>query len=91
MQMYDSRVASIFDVPTKDARNVLVNFVGMLKDVLKLNYGPLRNPVILLRCEWIKRHDNRGNPTYIRNEARFLVVNFRHKLPSMSEPFIFPA
>jgi hypothetical protein len=91
VQTYDSGVACVFDVPNEDARDVSVNFVGVLKDVLKLHYGPLCNPVIFLRCEWIKRHDNRGNPTYIRDEAGFLVVNFRHTLPSMSEPFIFPA
>jgi hypothetical protein len=91
MQTYDSGVASIFDVPTEDARDVSVNYVEVLKDILKLDYGPLRNPVILLRCEWIKREDNRGNPTYIRDEAGFLLVNFWHRLPNMSEPFIFPS
>jgi hypothetical protein len=89
MQTYDSGVASIFDVPTEDAQDVSVNYVGVLKDILKLDYGPLRNPVILLRCEWIKREDNRGNPTYIRDEVGFLLVNFRHRLSNMSEPFIF--
>jgi hypothetical protein len=46
--------------------------------------------VILLKCEWMKRVDNRGNNTYTRDEAGFLVVNFRHKLPRMADPFIFP-
>jgi hypothetical protein len=91
MQTYDSGVASIFDVPTEDARGVSVNYVGVLKDILKLDYGPLRNLVILFRCKWIKRDDNRGNPTYIRDEAGFLLVNFRHRLPNMSKPFIFPS
>jgi hypothetical protein len=76
MQTYDSGIASIFDVPTEDARDVSVNYVGVLKDILKLDYRLLRNPVILLRCEWIKRVDNRGNPTYIRDEVGFLLVNF---------------
>jgi hypothetical protein len=62
---------------------------GRLGGSLKLNYGAVCNPVIFLRCEWIKREDNCGNPTYLRDEAGFLVVNSRHKLPSMSEPFIF--
>jgi hypothetical protein len=89
LQMYNSGIASIFNVPTEDARDVSVNYVGVVKNILKLNYGALHNPVILLRCEWIKREDNRGNPTYLRDEAGFLVVNSRHKLPSMLEPFIF--
>lgn len=91
MQTFDSGIASVFDVPVEDQEDVSVNFVGVLKDILKLDYGLLRTPVILLRCEWLKRVDNRGNPTYVRDEAGFLVVNFRHKLPSMSDPFIFPS
>ena len=39
----------------------------------------------------MKRGDNRGNPMYVRDDAGFMVVNFRHKLPKMSEPFIFPS
>jgi hypothetical protein len=91
LQTYNSGIASIFNVPTKDTRDVFVNYVGVVKDILKLNYGALHNPVILLRCEWIKREDNCSNPTYLTDEAGFLVVNSRHKLPSMSEPFIFPS
>jgi hypothetical protein len=89
LQTYNSGIASIFNVPIEDTRDVSVNYVGVVKDILKLNYGALHNPVILLRCEWIKREDNCGNPTYLRDEAGFLLVNSRHKLPSMSEPFIF--
>jgi hypothetical protein len=90
MQTYDNGIASIFAVPTEDARDMSVNYVGVLKDILELDYGPMRQLVILLRYEWIKREDNCGNPTYVRNDARFLVVNFRHKLRNMSDPFIFP-
>jgi hypothetical protein len=88
--MYDSGIASVLDVSTEDVRDVLVNYVGVLKDMLKLNYGPMHTLVIFLCFEWIKKEDNRGNPTYIRDDTRFLAVNFWHKLPSMSEPFIFP-
>jgi hypothetical protein len=68
-----------------------LNYIRVLKNILKLDYGPLKTPVILLCCEWMKREDNRGNPTYIRDDAGFLVVNFRHKLPQMSDSFIFPS
>jgi hypothetical protein len=91
MQTYDSGIALAFDVLTQDAWDVFVNYVGLVKDILKLNYGPMRTPVILLCCEWMKRFDNRGNPTYVRDAAGFLVVIFRHMLPSMSELFIFPS
>lgn len=89
MLTYDSGIASVFQVPTADARDVAVHYVGVLKDILKLNYGPLNVPVVLLRCEWVKRSDNRGSDTYIRDDAGFLMVNFRHKLSRMAEPFIF--
>jgi hypothetical protein len=55
MQTYDSGVASVFDVPTTDARDVSVHYVGVLKDIFKLDYGPLRIATILICCEWIKR------------------------------------
>jgi hypothetical protein len=86
LMTYDNRIASIFHVPMADAEAMSVNYVGVLQDILQLNYGPLHSPIILLRCEWMKRHDN---PTYVRDEAGFLVVSFRHKLPRLSEPFIF--
>ena len=92
LQTYDSGIASIFEMPTVDSEtNVALNYVGVLQDILKLDYGPSRTPIILFRCEWLKREDNRGNPTYVRDDAGFMVVNFRHKLPKMSEPFIFPS
>jgi hypothetical protein len=28
---------------------------------------------------------------YVRDEARFLFVNFQHKMPKLAEPFIFPS
>jgi hypothetical protein len=90
LQTYNSSVASVFHVPTEDARDVAVNYVGVVKDILKLDYGLVHTPVILLRCEWVRGHDNRGNPTYIRDKAGFLFVNFRHKMPKLAEPFIFP-
>jgi hypothetical protein len=88
-QTYNSGVASVFEVPSTDAANISVNYVGVLKDILKLDYGPVHTPIILFRCEWIKTTDNRRNATYVRDNAGFLLVNFRHKLPHMSEPFIF--
>jgi hypothetical protein len=89
MQTYDSGVASVFQVPAENAGSVSINYVGVLQDILKLDYDPLHTPVILLQCEWMKRPNNSSNLTYTCDEAGFLLVNFRHKLPQMSEPFIF--
>jgi hypothetical protein len=91
LQTYNFGVASVFQVPGEDAADVAVNYVGVVKDILKLDYGPIHTPMILFRCEWIREDDNRGNPTYVRDEVRFLFVNFRHKMPKLAEPFIFPS
>ena len=40
MQTYDSGVAPIFKVPTADAKDLSV----------KLDYGPLSSPIVLLKC-----------------------------------------
>ncbi len=91
MVSYNSGVASVFSQPAQSDDAASVPYVGVLQDILLLDYGALQTPVILLRCEWVKPFDNRGNPTYIRDDDGFLVVNFRHKLPRLSEPFIFPS
>jgi hypothetical protein len=91
MLTYDSGVASVFQVPTEDATDVSVNYIGVVKDILKLDYGPMSRPIVLMRCQWAKHSDNRGNPTYIRDDAGFLIVNVWHNLPRMSDPFIFAA
>lgn len=88
---YNSGVASVFQEVAENAEESSVNYVGVLKDVLELDYGALSTKIILLRCEWVKRQDSRGNPTYTKDESGFLVVNFRHKLPRLAEPFIFPS
>ncbi len=46
--------------------------------------------VIIFRCEWVKGVDNQGNVTYVKDDYGFLIVNFRHRLPLMVEPFKFP-
>jgi hypothetical protein len=58
LQTYDAGVASIFHFPTEDARELSINYVGILKDILELDYGPLHTPVILMKCEWMKKVDN---------------------------------
>ena len=89
LETYDCGVAAVFQVSAPNQQDMSVHYVGVLKDILKLDYGSLSNPIVLMRCEWVKRTDNRGNPTYIRDEAGFLVVNFHHKMRRMFDPFIF--
>jgi hypothetical protein len=58
MQTYDNGVASLFTVPTAVARDVSVNYVGVVKDIFKLDYGPLSSPIVLLKYQWTKQRDN---------------------------------
>ena len=88
---YNTGVASIFHELSSHMEDSSVNYMGVLKDILELDYGALSTRIILLRNEWVKTQDNRGNPTYTRDESGFLVVNCRHKLPRMQYPFIFPS
>jgi hypothetical protein len=81
LQMYDSGIVYVFEVSTANADEVSLNYVGVLKDILKLDYKPLHTPMIILCCKWMKMQDNRGNPTYTKDDVGFLIVNFRHKLP----------
>jgi hypothetical protein len=46
-------IAFVFEVPTANWTEVFVNYVGVLKDILKLDYGTLHTLVIILRCEWM--------------------------------------
>jgi hypothetical protein len=48
MLISNSSSASVFQVSMADARDVSVNHVKVVKDILKLDYGPLSSPVILL-------------------------------------------
>jgi len=89
MVSYNSGVALVFQLATENDADASIPYVGVLQDILLLDYGPLQTPVILLRCEWVKPFDNRGNPTYSRGDDGFLVVNFYHKFPRLAEPFIF--
>lgn len=92
LSTFDSGIVLVFDMPTRDvdARNVSMNYVGVLKDIFRLDYGPMQTHVIIFRCEWIKWRDNWANPAYVWNDVGFFMVNF-HKLPLMFEPFIFPS
>jgi len=81
----------MFDMPIVDSTNVLVNYIGVTKNILKLDYGPMHTPIIIFKCEWMKSEDNQGNLTYVRDDVGFLKMYFLHKSPLMFEPFInFP-
>jgi hypothetical protein len=81
LQIFDSSVTLVLQQLDVDARAIQLNYVGVLKDIVQLNYGLVNTPTILLRCEWIKHTNSWGSNIYIKDDARFMVVNFKHKLP----------
>lgn len=53
--------------------------IGTLKENLQFYYGPTTSPFMSFHYIWVKYGiDNKGNPTYKWNDARFLLANFYH-------------
>jgi hypothetical protein len=86
----DFGVAYVFQ-QSKGSENVvfrMIQYVGILKHILKLDYGSMFSPIVLSHCNWVKNGtNNRGNPTYKQDNPGF----FRHLLHEVDEPFIFPS
>ncbi len=91
---YDSGVASFFshnNVDDNHHPSRQLQYVGILKDILQLDYRTISTPIVLFRCDWVRNaSDNHANPTYKRDHVGFLMANFRHMLPKDIEPFVFP-
>ncbi len=67
-------------------------YVGILQDIILLNYGPISIPMVLFKCDWVKNGvDRRGHPTYKCDEDGFLLANFNALKANDNEPFLFPA
>jgi hypothetical protein len=44
--------------------HALIQYVNVLKDIIRLDYGPISTLIILMRCAWVwNKSDVRGNPT----------------------------
>jgi hypothetical protein len=54
MQTYDNDIALVFDMLTIDVKDFSMNFVGVLNNIFKFDYGPMHTPMIIFRCEWMK-------------------------------------
>jgi hypothetical protein len=69
---------------------MMIQYVGILKQILQLDYGPMFSPIMLFCCNWVKNGiRSRGKPTYKCDDANFLLANFWHLLDKFDEPF-FP-
>lgn len=65
---YDIGVATFFSHNNDDGNHLpsrQLHYVGLLKEILKLDYGPISTPIILFWGDWVQNGlNNRGNPTY---------------------------
>jgi hypothetical protein len=92
---YDSGVTYIFQQPHATNEGMTlgsIQYVVVLKDIILLNYGPVSQPMVLFKCDWVTpRFDRWGNPTYRREEDGFLLANFRNLKAKVTKPFVFPS
>ena len=86
---FDSGVAC-FEV-NKHSNGSGKDYVGILEDIIVMDYGDLKTPVILFSCQWKKRYDTHRRSTYVRDADGFLVVNFKHNVPKLVDCFVFPS
>jgi hypothetical protein len=69
-----------------------IQYVGVLKDIVLLNYKLVFQLVVLFKCDWVTLGSDRwGNPTYRRDEDGFLLENFCNLKVEIIEPFVFPS
>jgi len=54
---YNSGMASMFKMQGGSGSQSSVQYVGVLKDILELDYGALHTRIILLHCKWVKPLD----------------------------------
>ena len=67
------------------------DYLGLLEDILLLDYGKLNTPITLFSCQWKNRYDARRRNTYIRDDDGFLVVNFRNNVSKAVDCYVFPS
>jgi hypothetical protein len=72
MVSFDCKVASMFG--QRQAHNgdehASIQYIGVFKDILRLDYGPISSPIIFMQCAWVQNEsDVRGNLTYKHDEA----------------------
>jgi hypothetical protein len=91
LQTFDNGIALVFEHQIIDVKGMFIPYVGVLKNILKLNYGQVQTPIVIFRCEWMKQEDNQRKLTYVKDDVRFFTINFRHRLMMTFDTFIFPS
>jgi hypothetical protein len=67
MATYDFGVVSIFQQPQATHEGTTlgsIQYVGVLKDIILLDYGHVSQLVVFFKCDWVTHgSDKWGNPT----------------------------
>jgi hypothetical protein len=76
---YDFGLAFIFQ-QSKGSEDIVlgvIQYVGILKQNLKLDYGPIFSPILLFCCSWVENGiDNKSKCTYKQVDVSFLFDFF---------------
>ncbi|KAL3698153.1 hypothetical protein R1sor_012229 [Riccia sorocarpa] len=89
---YDCGVASTFEQDTSGGpRKTAVSYVGVLEEILSLDYGSLDHPVILFKCKWVVADWTSSRPSMKLDRQGFLLVNFSRVLSPSEDPYVFPS
>jgi hypothetical protein len=93
MATYDFGVASIFQQPhvTNEGMTLgSIQYVGVLKDIILLNYGSMSQPMVLFKCDWVTPgFDRWGNLMYRWDEDGFLFANFHNLKANVTNHLCF--
>jgi hypothetical protein len=57
MATYDSRVAYVFQQQQNSHEGTTfgpIQCVGVLKEIILMDYGPISQLVVLFKCEWVE-------------------------------------
>jgi len=73
LRSYNTGVVLVFKLPSKNAEDLSMNDIGMLKDILLSDYKGLIIQINLLQYKWRKAHDNQQNATYTWDDNGFLL------------------
>ncbi|KAL3675553.1 hypothetical protein R1sor_025501 [Riccia sorocarpa] len=90
---YDSGVASTFveDFTEGTPTRCGVEYVGVLQEIIRLDYGALETPVILFKCLWVDADWSSRQPSMKFDSQGLLLANFNRMLPVTADPYVFPS
>ena len=66
-------------------------FIGELVQILRVDYGPTRLPIVLFRGKWVRPQTSRKPSSFKADSDGFTCANFKQLLPLDEDPYVFPS